>query len=398
MLPLVHWCVSLIVIYLITSTNLVHTGRSNLIQEQDGTIDLAENTHADSTEDDASQLAADPEQIKRELKEVVSRYIDIDKDGQVSYEELKKYLAVLHKKNIEYNVDKQWTVYSPQIHEVFSWEGYEPEKKEVLTWDHYYNQTYPELVGVDVGIPLVREQDTASLLVAPEEDGADQGKTAQARKDKLAPGQQATTTSEGDDKDEDSHMKMLKLMVRRADARWKLADENGDTLLTKEEFKHLLHPDESHEGLQELFVSEATEDMDLNKDSKICLEEFMKHLQVLASDQERADKNWLSSQQENFGRFLDKNKDGVLDSDEIKNWLIPPKGAKFESEAKRLLDIGDSNQNHKISIGELLEQYEQFLSLLPAEYWAQASDSADNEEDLEATSMVMSDQGTRDEL
>lgn len=334
--------------------------------------DQTTNTHSDTSstgqEGDTNseplskqQQLSEPENLKRELKDIVSRKIDSDHDGSISYEELKSYLAALHEKNIEFNVEKQWIVYSPQIHEVFSWEGYEPERREVLTWDHYFNQTYPELIGVDVGIPMTREQDTSSLLNPTEK-----------------PEKPVTTTPEPES-DEDAHIKMLKLMVRRADARWKLADENGDTLLTKPEFKMLLHPDEGHEELQKLFVREATEDMDLNKDDKICLEEFMKHLQVLASDQEKNDQSWLSSQQENFGRFLDKNKDGVLDGDEIREWLIPSKQKKFELEAKRLFDIGDTNEDHKLSNAEILQQYEQYISLLPAEYWQSPEDSSQND-------------------
>jgi Ca2+-binding EF-hand superfamily protein len=377
-------CGRVYAIYLIaltlSSSVLCNHRKGNLMQENDKE-EASQESSKSST--DVNQLA-DAEYIKKELKNVVSRFVDQDNDGHVSYEELKKYLAVLHEKNIEYNVNKQWTVYSPQIHEVFSWEGYEPEKKEVLTWDHYYNQTYPELIGVDVGVPLLREQDTSGIM-EPQELG-DKGTTKESSSD----------TKDDAEDNEDPHMKMLKLMVRRADARWKLADENGDTLLTKDEFKNLLHPDEGHEGLKELFVKEATEDMDLNKDGKICLDEFMKHLQVLASDQEKSDQSWLSSQQENFGRFLDKNKDGVLDKDEIRNWLVPPKTVKFESEAKRLLDIGDSNDDHKISIAELIEHYDQYLSLLPAEYWSNASE-ADEHDDDESTT-TMGDHGSRDEL
>lgn len=321
---------------------------------------------------------ANPEYIKRELKDIMTVTMDKDKDKRVSYEELVRYLESLHEKSIEYNVDKQWTVYSPQIHEVFSWEGYEPERKEVLTWDHYFNQTYPELIGVDVGIPMVREQDTARISAT--EPSVAKPETTTASK------------SEHDDED-DPHVRSLKLMVRRADARWKLADENGDTLLTKDEFRHLLHPDEGNEALQNLFISEATEDMDLDKDKRIDLDEFMKHIQVLASEQERTDQDWLTSQRENFGRFLDKNKDGVLDDKEIKDWLVPPKSKKFEAEAKRLLEIGDANKDHSLSTPEVLEHYEQYLSLLPPEYWRTPDVS-----ELSPSYHVEGDDGNRDEL
>lgn len=299
---------------------------------------------------ETAQQRADPEYIKKGLKDLILMNLDKDQDGQVSYEELKNWLPILDEKNIEYHIDEQWAIYSPQIHEVFSWEGYEPEKKEVLTWDHYFNQTYPELIGVDIGIPINREQDTSRILNPSESP-------------------KESSSSPKDNEDEDPHLKALKLMAWRADSRWKLADENGDTLLTKPEFKHLLYPDEGHEELQALFIREATEDMDLNKDGRICLDEFMKHMQVLADEQERNDPGWLSSQHENFGRYLDKDKDGVLDGDEIKNWLVPSKTKKYEVQAKRYLDIGDANEDKKLSYSEILQNYEQYVTILPAEYW-----------------------------
>lgn len=303
------------------------------------------------------------DQIRRELKETIVLHIDKDRDGLVSYEELKNYLAELHEKNIEFNVNKQWINYSPQIHEVFSWEGYEPETKQVLTWDHYFNQTYPELVGIEIpGLPVHRQQDTSRLLNQPAEPKPTD--------------QQVDQKANNDDTNDDEHMKSLKTMARRADLRWKLADENGDTLLDKQEFKFLLHPDEGGKELQELFVREATEDMDSDKDGNISLDEFMKQLQHLASEQEKTDQNWLSSQQENFGRFLDKNKDGILNESEIKHWLVPAKAKKFEDEATRLLNIGDRNDDSKLSQNEILENYEQYISLIPSDYWQSLEDSA----------------------
>lgn len=345
----------ILVALMIVEFNLIKPNNCDHLQQTD---DESPGEQQQSTsEQELNQRIAEPENLKRALKELIMMRVDADQDGYVSYEEIKKYLSELHEKTIEFNVNKQWLMYQPQIHEVFSWEGYEPEKKEVLTWDHYFNQTYPELIGADIGIPINREQDTARILNPPAQTSSEADRKDEVNIDKE------------DEKDSDPQYKSLKLMVLRADARWKLADENGDTLLTKDEFKFLLHPDEGNEELQNLFVREATEDMDINKDGKICLDEFMKHLQVLASDQERNDKTWLLSQQENFGRFLDKDKDGVLNSDEIRDWLVPAKIKKFEVEAKRLFDIGDANEDHKLSNAEILENYEQYISLLPPEYW-----------------------------
>lgn len=298
------------------------------------------------------------EEIKRELKETIVMRIDKDRDGLISYEELKNHLAKIHEKNIEFNVNKQWVMYSPQIHEVFSWEGYEPETKEVLTWEHYFEQTYPDLVDKDIpGVPKHQQQDTSRVL------------NNKPKKDE-SPKEEEEISKKGEvDGEENPQLAILKTMAQRADIRWKLADENGDTLLTKQEFKFLLHPDEGNEELQALFIKEATEDMDTDKDGKISLDEFMNHLQVLASEQERSDQNWLSSQKSNYAKFLDKDKDGVLDAGEIKNWLVPSKSKKFENEATRLINIGDKNDDSKLSQSEILDNYEQFSSLINPEFW-----------------------------
>lgn len=352
-----------LIVFIIKFSILGLTHCDHLLQTSD---ELKDASLKDQATSEKAQQRADPEYIKKGLKDLILMKLDKDQDGQVSYEELKNWLPILDEKNIEFNVDEQWAIYSPQIHEVFSWEGYEPEKKEVLTWDHYFNQTYPELIGVDVGIPINREQDTSRILTPTE-----------------PPKEPVKTEKVNVDDEEDPHFKALKLMVQRADARWKLADENGDTLLTKSEFKHLLYPDEGHEELQNLFVREATEDMDLNKDGKISQDEFMKHMEVLAEDQERNDPAWLSSQLENFGRFLDKDKDGVLEDEEIKDWLVPSKTKKFEVQAKRFLDIGDVNDDHKLSYSEILQNYDQYLTILPVEYWkASVHDTTDPSNDI----------------
>lgn len=313
----------------------------------------------------------DPELVKQELKHVFSIDIDKDKDGFASYEEIRNHMIVLNDKRIDYSVDSQWQLYSPQIHEVFSWEGYEPEIKEVLTWEHYFNQTYPELIGISIaGIPLKQEQDTSKIVISkdPHAETTTTTKTTQ------------NLPKQNSENDDDSdRIQMLTQMARRADARWKLADENGDTLLTRDEFKYLWHPEEGNEDLQKLFIKEATEDVDSNGNSRIEFDEFVSHLNELASDEERKNIDWFESQKENFRKVLDKNKDGFLEGDEIKDWLIPEKSKKFEAEAKRLFDIGDKNEDLRLSIAEIFENQESFLSLLPPEYWASENDESSSD-------------------
>lgn len=294
--------------------------------------------HQQQQQTATSHDPADPIYIKNELKDLIRMEIDKDSNGLVSEEEMRLWLGELHSRTLDHDVDRQWKIYNPQEHEVFSWEGYMPETQQVLIWDYYFNSTYPELVDIKENRTVVMEGDS-------------------------------------------DHIKQLKLMASRAEIRWKLADDSADTLLTKSEFKYLLHPDEGNEELQQLFINEATEDMDIDKNKQISLDEFMKHIQVLATDEEKADKSWLSSQQENFGQYLDKDKNGVLDKEEIKNWLVPSKKDKFSLEAARMIEIGDQNDDQHLSAFEIVDRYEQYVSLLPPEYWYRQTDESDNDDD-----------------
>jgi Ca2+-binding EF-hand superfamily protein len=58
-------------------------------------------------------------------------------------------------------------------------------------------------------------------------------------------------------------------MLRRDKRRWDKADSDGDGSLTKAEFTDFLHPEESPK-LQEIVVAETMEDIDKDKDGKVC--------------------------------------------------------------------------------------------------------------------------------
>lgn len=297
--------------------------------------------------------------VVRELKETIELQIDKDHDGLVSYEELRNYLAELHNKNIDFYVNKKWITYSPQIHEVFSWEGYEPETKQVLTWEQYFNKTYPSIVGKKIpGLTIHRQQDTSN-------QPPDESKTSDQREAKIEDG----------DPNEHEFIKLVRSMVRKADIKWKLADENGDSLLTKEEFKYFVFPEEGGEELQKVYLKEATEAMDTDNDGHLSLVEFIKQLQNIASEEDRTNQTWLASQQESFGSHLDRNKDGILEEPEIKHWLLPHKEKRFDDEATRLLRIGDRNVDYRLSENEILDNSDKYRTLLPAEFLESLEDS-----------------------
>lgn len=259
----------------------------------------------------------EPEEVKALLLKVVDENIDKDKDKLITVEELKDWLRVLQERVIQDNVDRQWAYYNPQSEDVLSWEGYYPEQKQVVTWEKYKNYTYPDEALKD-GAP------------------------------------------------ESEELKEIKDMIRRAERRWKNADVDGDGNLSKEEFRDYIHPEESQRA-GGVVVEEAMEDMDLDKNGEVSLEEYMTHLQKV-SGPEKEDPQWAAAQQGHFANYLDKNKDGSLDKEEMKEWVVPSYD-RSEAEAWRLVSIADVDQDTKLTREDIANYYEYYLSLLPPEYW-----------------------------
>ena len=60
--------------------------------------------------------------------------------------------------------------------------------------------------------------------------------------------------------------------------------------------------------------------------------------------------------QEQFDRH-DKNKDGKLDRDEIRAWVLPNNQALAMEEAVHLIHETDSNRDGQLSMDEILDKY-----------------------------------------
>jgi Ca2+-binding EF-hand superfamily protein len=259
------------------------------------------------------------DEIVAGIEKVLKQDVDQDKDGEYSTEELKKWLETVHHKVVAENINRQWAYYNPEPQEVHSWEGYAPEKKEVLHWEVYKNMTYPDQLG------------------------------------------------SADDDPSNPHYQSLVIMYKRAERRWALADANSDSVLTKEEYKDFVHPEES-EKVRHIIVDEAQEDMDKDSDGSISLDEYMNHLKSMAEEHELEDPQWAQAQQNHFGSYLDKDKDGSLNKEELRDWLIPTYD-KHENEALRLVTIADVNKDHQLSWDEIKTEHHHFYALLPPEFW-----------------------------
>lgn len=58
---------------------------------------------------------------------------------------------------------------------------------------------------------------------------------------------------------------------------------------------------------------------------------------------------WVKSEREQFNTYRDKNSDGKMDHEEVKDWIIPPDYDHTDAESKHLIYESDTNKvcNHK---------------------------------------------------
>lgn len=66
-------------------------------------------------------------------------------------------------------------------------------------------------------------------------------------------------------------------MILRDKRRWAAADLDADGLLSKDEFISFLHPEESVH-MKDIVVYETMDDMDMDKDNKISMDEYIGNL------------------------------------------------------------------------------------------------------------------------
>ncbi|XP_071946112.1 45 kDa calcium-binding protein-like [Antedon mediterranea] len=144
--------------------------------------------------------------------------------------------------------------------------------------------------------------------------------------------------------------------------RWARADENGDDNLSENEFLAFLHPEHCKDTMMSL-VDEILHDMDQDDDKKLTLAEFVSlplgHEDVL--EKETAEDEWVRERRKEFEQHIDLNKDGKADVEELGKYMDPRNRIHAESEAQNLIIMADDNQDDKISLQEVLDNYNIFI-------------------------------------
>jgi len=137
-----------------------------------------------------------------------------------------------------------------------------------------------------------------------------------------------------------------------------MADLDGDDALVEAEFLNFIHPeDASH--MQDVVVMETIEDIDKDGDGNISLDEYIKDLYRGEPGDEEPD--WVESERQSFRTYRDKNGDGMLNHDEVKQWIMPDEYDQAEAEANHLIHASDADKDGKLDKEEVLDKYDIFV-------------------------------------
>ncbi|RWS07593.1 calumenin-like protein [Dinothrombium tinctorium] len=229
----------------------------------------------------------------------IVKKIDKDSDGFVTFEELRDWIHRSQRNYILEDVERQW-------------KSHNPDNKSKISWDDYRRVTYGFMDDID---NAVQEED-------------------------------ATTYKE---------------MMRRDKRRWQLADVDKDNSLNKDEFIDFLHPEES-EHMRDVVIEETLEDIDKNKDGKVSVDEYISDMYAPDATAEDVPE-WVVRERQQFHDYRDKNKDGFMDRDEIREWIIPPDYDHSEAEAKHLILESDTDQVSYFSFIPIHFYYSNFHAL-----------------------------------
>lgn len=75
----------------------------------------------------------------------------------------------------------------------------------------------------------------------------------------------------------------------------------------------------------------------------------------------KKDSEWYATESARFTELYDKNKDGKLDVDEMKLWLVPNVVETAKQESQHLFHEADANKDAQLSYDEIVDAYALFV-------------------------------------
>lgn len=230
--------------------------------------------------------------------------IDGDADGYISTAELKAWIKRVQKRYVYENVAKVWT-------------DYDLNKDNKISWDEYKQATY----GYYLSNPEEFEEATDQFS--------------------------------------------FKKMLPRDERRFKTADLDGDLAADREEFTSFLHPEE-FERMRDTVVLETLEDIDKNGDGHVDEDEYI--ADMFAHEDGGPEPDWIKTEREQFSDFRDLNKDGKMDLDEIRHWIMPQDYDHAQAEARHLVYESDQDKDQMLTKEEILENWNMFVGSQATNY------------------------------
>ncbi|KAM4721103.1 reticulocalbin-1 [Rhinophrynus dorsalis] len=230
--------------------------------------------------------------------------IDGDSNGFISTEELTSWIKRVQKRYIYENVARVW-------------KDYDVNNDNQISWEEYKQATY------------------GYYLANPEEfqDAAEQFS--------------------------------FKKMLPRDERRFKKADVNGDLEANREEFTAFLHPEE-FEHMKDIVILETLEDIDKNGDGFVDQDEYI--ADMFAHEEGGPEPDWVANEREQFSDFRDLNKDGKMDQDEIRHWILPQDYDHAQAEARHLIYESDLNKDKLLTKDEILQNWNMFVGSQATNY------------------------------
>merc|ERR1712130_87403 len=147
------------------------------------------------------------------------------------------------------------------------------------------------------------------------------------------------------------------------------ADVDADGALNINEFVAFLHP-YTQANMKHVLAVEAMEDLDTDKDGQVDIDEFINHItSSIENPVDPADPNWLDREREHFIDELDKDGDGMLNDEEMEQWVKEGR-SHLDFATDHLLKTSDADQDGKLSEAEVVENYHHFLKSQATE-WGQ---------------------------
>ncbi|XP_028929106.1 reticulocalbin-3 [Ornithorhynchus anatinus] len=246
-----------------------------------------------------------PEESRARLGRIVDR-IDAagDGDGVVSSAELQAWIRHTQQRHVRESVDRAWG-------------DYDTDGDGRVAWGEFRNATYGYYPGEEFG------------------DVADAA----------------------------SYRKLL----ARDERRFRVADEDGDMVATREEFTAFLHP-EDFPRMRDIIIAETLEDLDKNGDGFVQVDEYIADMYSPEPGAQEPEPEWVRTERTQFRDFRDLDGDGHLNAQEVGHWVLPPDYDQPYVEANHLLHESDSNKDGQLSKQEVLDNWSMFVGSQATNY------------------------------